>query len=307
MKEISTYRSLGLENSDEVFNYLMETFHDNLREWDYFVNWDKAFSNASKARELVHQWDALIGVENFNEAFRALLRQNPELSTTIPLLVVRDGSNTKKFSIVTENPDWRAGLRHFDFSRPALSDEDIEIALEFVAKTGLKRIFEPLGVSNFSDYLLGAEAGLDSHGRKGRGGSAMTRIVTRALESLCEDCGFQIAAEVYPKNIEALWSADLSGFDSNRRFDFAINANGRVFVFEVNAYGGGGSKLKATAGEYMGLQEEIRRTSATFIWITEGAGWKTAHIPLRKAFDSIDHVLNLRLIEQGALAEIVGG
>jgi len=135
----------------------------------------------------------------------------------------------------------------------------------------------------------------------------MTRIVTRALESLCEDCGFQIAAEVYPKNIEALWSADLSGFDSNRRFDFAINANGRVFVFEVNAYGGGGSKLKATAGEYMGLQEEIRRTSATFIWITEGAGWKTAHIPLRKAFDSIDHVLNLRLIEQGALAEIVGG
>jgi len=145
----------------------------------------------------------------------------------------------------------------------------------------------------------------DRKGRKLCGGNAMTRIVTKVLEDLCSDSNFQLAVEISPKEITSAWSVDLSALNANRRFDFAINAAGNVFVFEVNAYGGGGSKLKATASEYTGLQEEIRKSAATFIWITEGAGWRSSHIPLKKAFESMDHVLNLRLIEQGALGEIV--
>ena len=82
--------------------------------------------------------------------------------------------------------------------------------------------------------------------------------------------------------------------------------DGKVFVVEVNALRRWcGSKLKATAAEYVGLQEEIRNCPATFVWITEGAGWRSTRRPLRKAFDAIDHVLNLRLIEQGALSELM--
>ena len=306
MRHLYTYSGLDLRTPDEVFGFLMSTFHDNLREWDYFVNWPKAFANTAKISDLVDKWDQLIGVQDFNESFRALLAEYPQLSTTIPSLLVRDGSGSAKFSIVTEDPNWREGLRNFDFSLPAVSEGAVELALEFVSKSGLRQIFEEGGVSRVRDFLLGAEAGVDSNGRKNRGGNAMTNIVTKVLEDHCSDAGFELAQEVSPEAINNLWGADLSSLNPSRRFDFAMMREGEVFVVEINAYGGGGSKLKATAAEYVGLQEEIRNCPATFVWITEGAGWRSTWKPLRKAFDAIDHVLNLRLIEEGALQEVMG-
>lgn len=304
MKSLPTYRGLGLTSADAVFEYLVTSFHDNLREWDYFVNWSKAFANTEALSEIVDKWDSLIGVENFNDSFRALLAAYPELSTTIPSLIVRDGSGTSKFSIVTESSNWQEGLRSFDFSSPAVTEADVERALEFVSKTGLRQIFEEGGVVRVRDFLLGAEAGVDSNARKNRGGDAMTRIVTKLLEDHCNDGEFELAREVSPAAIMDLWGINLSSLNPNRRFDFALKRDQRVFVIEVNAYGAGGSKLKATAAEYVGLQEEIRGCPATFVWITEGAGWRYTRRPLRKAFDAIDYLLNLRLIEQGALSDI---
>jgi len=306
MKRLSIYDSLDLHTDDEVFDYLTSTFHDNLRQWDYFVNWDKAFRNADKLHGLVDKWDVLIGSADFDSDFRSLLASNPALATTIPLLVVRDGSGTTQFSIVTETEasDWRAGLRHFDFSQPVTTEGQIEMALEFVTRTGVKTIFEGNLIARTRDYLLGTEAGLDSNGRKNRGGDAMSTIVSRILEDLSAQIGVDFGREMSPTAIADRWGISLEGVGVGRRFDFVVNSKDCLFAIEVNAYGGGGSKLKATAGEYEGLQEALRGSPLTFVWITEGAGWKGTHRPLRKAFDSIDYVLNLNLIEQGALQEI---
>lgn len=307
MKRLTIYDSLGLSSDDDVFGYLTSTFHDNLRQWDYFVNWNKAFSNADKLHRLVEKWDVLIGSDDFDADFRELVSSQPELAGTIPLLVVRDGSGSTRFSIVSETDatDWRAGLRHFDFSKPAATEAQVEQALEFVTRTGLRKVFETGGISSTRDYLLGTEAGLDSNGRKNRGGDAMTAIISRILKDLSAEVGFDFGHELTPVAISKKWGVELEGVPPGRRFDFAVNSRGRVFAIEVNAYGGGGSKLKATAGEYEGLQEQLRGSPITFVWITEGAGWKGTNRPLRKAFDTIDYLLNLRLIEDGALEEIL--
>lgn len=308
MKKLRTYDSLGLADEDAVFTYLTSTFHDNLREWGYFVNWNKAFDNTAAHLPLIDKWDVLVGAADFDESFRALLSSNPELAETIPLLLVRDGSGTSQFSIVTETvtANWRLGIRHFDFSRPALTESDVELALEFVKKSGLIRIFQDGGVSSVRDYLLGAEAGLDSNGRKNRGGDAMSSVVSRILSEHTDEIGGEFASEMNSAAITAKWGIVIDNLNPGRRFDFVVNVRGKLLAIEVNAYGGGGSKLKATAGEYEGLQEEIRGTPLSFAWITEGAGWKTARRPLRKAFGAIDYLLNLRLIEDGALREILG-
>lgn len=306
MKRLSIYDSLDLHTDDEVFDYLTSTFHDNLRHWDYFLNWDKALRNAEKMDSVADQWDVLIGSKDFDTDFRSLLESNPGLATTIPFLVVRDGSGTTQFSIVTETSasDWRAGLRHLDFSQPATTEGQIEMALEFVTRTGVKRIYEDSLISRTRDYLLGTEAGLDSNARKNRGGDAMSTIVSRILEDASTQMGIDFGREMNSAAISKRWGIGLDGVGVGRRFDFVVKSKDRIFAIEVNAYGGGGSKLKATAGEYEGLQEALRGSPLTFVWITEGAGWKGTRRPLRKAFDSIDYVLNLNLIEQGALAEI---
>ena len=305
MKRLALYDSLRLPTDDDVFDYLMSTLRDSLRSWDYFVNWDKAFRNANQFRQSLEKWDSLIGSQDFSGDFRRLLEANPELVTTIPALIVRDGAHSQQFSIVTDNPDWRMGLRHFDFSEPAVTDHQIAEALEFVEKSGLAQIFASGGVSRLADYLLGVEAGLDSNGRKNRGGSAMEYLVEKILDEFTLQ-GMKYLSQPYVKTIASSWGVELPGISPGRRFDYAVLNGDKVFVIEVNAYGGGGSKLKATAGEFTGLQEQVRNSPATFIWITEGAGWHTTRRPLRDAFEQIDHIVNLRLIEQGALEEILG-
>ena len=73
---------------------------------------------------------------------------------------------------------------------------------------------------------------------------------------------------------------------------------------EVNFYGGGGSKLKATAGEYQKLHELLNVPNIKFVWITDGDGWLTARSPLEEAYAKIDFIWNLSWLNRGYLEEL---
>jgi type II restriction enzyme len=83
--------------------------------------------------------------------------------------------------------------------------------------------------------------------------------------------------------------------------DFAINKNGKLFFIECNFYGGGGSKLKSTATEYIEMNRYWNAQNIEFIWITDGAGWKSTLKPLREYFDKADYLLNLEMLKTGSL------
>ena len=87
--------------------------------------------------------------------------------------------------------------------------------------------------------------------------------------------------------------------------DFAINKNGKLYFIECNFYGGGGSKLKSTATEYVEMNAYWNRQDVTFIWVTDGAGWKSTLKPLREYFDKSDYLLNLTMLQNGTLEHIV--
>lgn len=69
--------------------------------------------------------------------------------------------------------------------------------------------------------------------------------------------------------------------------------------------GGGGSKLKATAGEYQKLNDFLKNQDIAFIWVTDGKGWLTAKNPLKETFDHNDHVINLEMLKNNVLEDIV--
>ena len=79
----------------------------------------------------------------------------------------------------------------------------------------------------------------------------------------------------------------------------------KVLFVECNFYAGGGSKLKATAEEYEKLGQSLKLDNFNFIWITDGAGWLTTKIPLQKAFENIDYLINLQMVEDGILQQII--
>ena len=108
--------------------------------------------------------------------------------------------------------------------------------------------------------------------------------------------------------IKEKWGINLTLDKTNRKFDFAIfNKNTKkLYLIEVNFYSGGGSKLKATAGEYKALNEFIKNNNnnVQFIWITDGKGWLTALNPLEETFNHNDYVINLYMLKLGILEYI---
>ena len=87
---------------------------------------------------------------------------------------------------------------------------------------------------------------------------------------------------------------------SSRRYDFVIDNGVELFIIETNFYGGGGSKLKSTAGEYRNLSDVLNE-KYKFFWITDGMGWKTTVKPLRETFNHNDYLFNLTMLEKGIL------
>ncbi|MFM7682807.1 MAG: DpnII family type II restriction endonuclease [Bacteroidota bacterium] len=114
-----------------------------------------------------------------------------------------------------------------------------------------------------------------------------------------------ILPEIKHKRIKEQWDIDVKVDKSSRQLDFAVNNNGKLFFIECNFYGGGGSKLKSTATEYIEMNRYWNKQGIEFIWITDGAGWKSTMKPLGEYFDKADYLLNLEMLKDKILTQIL--
>ncbi len=298
MKALNYYKKLNLDSSEQVFDYLISTLRPGITDWGYFVDWNKVFKNTRDVESTLNTMNYLLGKSDFDSEFRYLANKHPEIVKMIPVLIVRNGANSKNYQVsILDGTILNNEL--FDFSITQPSQDDIEKALTFINKSGLIRIFKTDGVKNLVDYVLGVEAGLNSNGRKNRSGTAMENV----CEALIKSYGIDYKSQVRANDISKYFGIDMSGLNG-RMFDFVAKVNDILYIFEVNCYSGGGSKLDKTASDYRELQDDLNG-KAVFIWITEGHGWYTAKNPLHKTFDHNDHVLNTEMINGGALKEIL--
>jgi type II restriction enzyme len=305
MKLLDFYKkTLNCNSEDEVFAYFIKNLKSSILLWPYFVNWDKVFENTKKIEIALNNLNYLIGKNDFDKEFRFLIKQYPEVIKAIPALVVRDGANTCNFDILVDYKNKKFVYENYDFTKKTFSDEDIEKYLNFVKQTGLRDLITSQKIKNLVDYMVGVEAGLDSNGRKNRSGHSMEDIVEFFISDFCKINKFSYLKEATAEKIKQEWNFIVPVDKSSRRYDFVVNNGKELFIFETNFYGGGGSKLKSTAGEYRNLFD-VLKTQYKFIWITDGFGWKTTERPLRETFNHNDYSISLDMIEKGILEDII--
>ncbi|MFA7119364.1 MAG: type II restriction endonuclease [Sphaerochaetaceae bacterium] len=305
MKYLKFYNdTLNCKNEDQVFTYLLNTLKPSNMLWSYFVNWSKVLDNTKKIEIALNNLNYLIGKQDFDNEFKFLIRQNPKIAKIIPALVVRDGNNTNKFKILVDYQHKKLVYEEYDFSKEVITDKDLKKYLLFVKETGLKDLIVSQKIKNLVDYMIGVEAGLDSNGRKNRGGHSMENIVEFFIADICKDKKWQYLKEATAKKIKNEWDFNVPVDKSSRRYDFVVNNGNKLIIFETNFYGGGGSKLKSTAGEYRDLFN-ILNGQYKFVWITDGNGWKSTTRPLRETFNHNDYLINLDMIEKGILKALL--
>ena len=288
------------KTNDELFEEITSSFKHKITQWDYFVNWKKVLQNIKPIEKELNLLNYLIGKQDlYNETVDLLLKY-PETVKAIPLLLaIREKSlevliDTRKFI-----------YRNFDFSKKNYNVDEIRTFADFILKSGLGELMQDKKIKNLVDYATGVEVGLDSNGRKNRGGTLMESIVEEFVSDASSYLNIEYMPQATAIKIKKEWNIDVKVDKSSRIIDFAINKSGKLYFIECNFYGGGGSKLKSTATEYIRMNEYWNKQGIEFIWITDGAGWKSTLKPLREYYDKADYLLNLEMLRKGILKKIL--
>lgn len=179
----------------------------------------------------------------------------------------------------------------------------------FMRKTGLFNLISKHIVNNLVDYATGVETGLDSNGRKNRGGHLMEDLVERFIQQAGFIKGESYFKEMYIHQIIAKWDIDLSAISNQgkmeKRFDFVVKTPAMIYGIETNFYGSGGSKLNETARSYKTLATETDTVNGfIFVWFTDGKGWNSARNNLEETYDVMEHIYNIKDLENGIIREV---
>lgn len=267
-------------------------FRPSISSYDYYIDFEKVVKNVEEIKVELNIFNSLIGSKNIEEEFERIVIKYPDTLQCIPLLLAVRG-----YEIYAQDED---GAFLYDFKQMCYSVEQYKV---FMRKTGLFDMLANHLVNNLVDYALGIETGLDSNGRKNRGGHQMEDLVEKYIVAAGFIKDVNYFKEMYLKDIEKKWNIDLSALSNQgkaaKRFDFVIKTEKMIYGVETNFYGVGGSKLNETARSYKMLSQEADSIDGfTFVWFTDGIGWKSARGNLRETFEVMEHIYSIDDMEQ---------
>lgn len=280
------------------FNEWLSKFKTSISNYAYYVDFEKIYRFAGKYKVELNILNTLIGCKNIEEEFEKIIIKYPETLEVIPLLLA---VRSNEIYIKDTTKEYL-----FKFNKMVYSIDDYT---RFMRETGLFDLLQNHIINNLYDYLLGVEVGLDSNGRKNRGGHLMEDLVEEYIVKAGYIKGINYFKEMYLSDIERKWDLDLSAMSGNntstKRFDFVIKTDTQVYVIETNFYASGGSKLNETARSYKMLAQESRKVNGvTFVWCTDGIGWKSARNNLEETFAELDTIYNIEDLDNGALINL---
>lgn len=286
------------------FNAWLSGFRDSIADYGYYIDFEKVHRNVDNIKVELNILNSLIGSKNIEADFENLMRKYPEVLKCIPLLLA---VRANEIYCQDENG---GHLFQFNFGKyPPNSHAHYERYKYFMRETRLFDLLENHIVNNLVDYATGVETGLDSNGRKNRGGHLMENLV----ESFIQKAGFvkdeSYFKEMYIHQITDKWGVDLSAISNQgkteKRFDFVVKTPNMIYGIETNFYGSGGSKLNETARSYKTLALETDTIDGfTFVWFTDGKGWTSARNNLEETFDVMQHIYNIKDLEDGVISEV---
>ena len=240
-------------HTEQEFNTFMSQLKETNQTLGFFCDFDKISQNVKNIEISLNMLNYLIGKPNIEEAVRDIWQRDKTAFNVMDILIaVRDDGKKKVIDSLGEC----VLLKNLFTSA--------EGVIEFLNETGLTSLFQSNRIKDLVDYVFGIETGLDSNARKNRSG----HIMEDTVEDIFIENSVQYRKEVYSKEYPLL--ANALG-DDEKRFDFVIETENKVYLIEVNFYSGGGSKLNEVARSYSDIAPKINAIEGfEFVWITDG-------------------------------------
>lgn len=283
---------------NRIFNEWLLGFRDSIATWKYYTDFEKVYQNVEKIKDELNILNGLIGKKEIEDEFRRIVNKYPDVLKVVPILIAKRESEIK----ITDSKKNYV----FNFKKPNYS---IDEYVMFMKNTGLFDLLQNHVIHSLVDYVMGVEVGMDTNGRKNRTGDAMEDLV----DSYITNAGFKEGDNYFKQfaasEITQKWGLDLSEISnkgkSEKIFDFVVKTPTMIYGVETNFYGSGGSKLNETARSYKTIALESKNIQGfTFVWFTDGKGWTSARNNLEETFDVMEHIYNIKDLEDGIISEV---
>ena len=296
---ITNYERIEWENRNmRNFEKWLGKFKNSIATYDYYIDLKKVIKNVDNIKIELNILNSLIGSKNIEKDFENIIKKYPETLKCIPiLLAIRDTE------IYAQDEE---GSFLYNFKTPNYNIEQYKI---FMKKTGLFDLIQNHLINNLVDYVLGVETGLDSNGRKNRGGHLMEDLVEKYIIKAGFIKGINYFKEMKISEIEEKFKIDLSQISNNgktvKRFDFVIKTENMIYAIETNFYASSGSKLNETARSYKQIAQEAKDINGfTFVWFTDGKGWIDARNNLKETFEILENIYNIDDMENNIVEKL---
>ncbi len=267
-------------HTQEQFNMFMSQLRETNQTLDFFCDFEKINANVENIKLSLCMLNSLIGATDMRRAVETIWNRDKTAFNVMDILIaVRSEGQKKVLNSLGESI--------------ILNDLFLSIdgVMEYLNDTGLADIFQSQKIKDLVDYVFGIETGLDTNARKNRSG----HIMEEQVASIMSKHNISFRQEVYSREWPAI-TATLG--DDEKRFDFVVETSRKTYLFEVNFYSGGGSKLNEVARSYSDIAPKINAVPGfEFVWITDGVGWKSAKNKLQEAYNIIPSIYNLTTIE----------
>lgn len=268
-------------HTSEQFDLFMSQLRKTNATLDFYCDFPKIARNVADIEISLNMLNYLIGKDDLHIAVETLWNRDPRVFDVMDILIATRKKDDKKYIDI----DGTMHSVHSLFN-------SVEGVMKFIEGTGLDKVLKNKEVKDLVDYVFGVETGLDTNARKNRSGEITETLVARIFAN----AGIIYREQVSSKEFPAI--ATVLGADQ-KVFDFAIIANEKTYLIEVNFYSGGGSKLNEVARSYTDLAPKVNGVSGfEFVWITDGIGWNSARNKLEEAFAAIPNIYNLTTINE---------
>ena len=144
------------------FDEWLSKFRPSISSYDYYIDFEKVVRNVEEIKVELNIVNSLIGSKTIEKDFEKIVLKYPETLQCVPLLLAVRG-----YEIYAQDED---GAFLYNFKKMNYSVEQYKV---FMRKTGLFDMIANHLINNIVDYAMGIETGLDSNGRKNRGGHQM--------------------------------------------------------------------------------------------------------------------------------------
>lgn len=283
--------------ANKNFNEWLSTFRESIADYKYYADFNNVYNNLNEFKVELNILNSLVGSKNIEAEFKALITKYPEILKAIPILLAK-----RENEIYCQDDN---GKFKYNFKKQNYS---IEQYCYFMKETGLFDLLSNRIVKDLVDYVLGVEVGLDSNGRKNRGGHLMENLVEKYIQEAGFVKGKNYFKEIKIKELEKITGLSLAALSNSgktvKRFDYVIFKDGITYAIETNFYASSGSKLNETARSYKTLALESRGIDKfKFVWITDGLGWVDARNNLEETFDVLEDIYNIKELEDGLLSK----